>query len=599
MNKLTITDHLFNKQEESNTDLAVERAKEIQQEFQKKLIPKGFFLNEEGLWFQPETEQDDKAIAPIYVCSPLAVTAIVRDHANENHGRLLEFRDVDGHLHSWAMPMEMIAGDGMRIREELLQRGLLINSGRKPRDLLNLYIHQCLPVNRLRCVQQTGWFNNCFVLPEETIGQPKGEKIIYQSFAQPQFKHSQQGSIEDWQKIPQLCCGNSRLIFGLSVAFAAPVLHLLGEENGGFHFRGPSSTGKTTILKVAASVWGGEHYVQRWRTTTNGLEGSAVMHNDALLCLDEIEQMHPMEIGEAAYMLANGSGKGRADKSGLLRNKFLWRLLFISTGEISLANHMQQAGKKTRAGQEVRIIDIPADTGKYGVFEELHGYEHGAAFADALSSLSREFHGTVSRAYLKMLITNQSDIINEMRIIKQKLLQRELPKHATGQVVRVLNRFALVAAAGEIANMHGIVNWGVGEADKAAIQCFHAWLSSRGNSDMQEENVAVAQVRRFFEQHGESRFAPWDTNLVDNKTINRAGFKRKTDGGIEFYVFTEIFRSEMCLGLDHTFVAQVCIRQHLLMPDSDKNPTRSERLPCSRPGGTTRCYRFNPTVLTN
>ncbi len=35
--------------------------------------------------------------------------------------------------------------------------------------------------------------------------------------------------------------------------------------------------------------------------------------NDALLCLDEIEQMQPSEIGEVAYMLANGVGKVRSD----------------------------------------------------------------------------------------------------------------------------------------------------------------------------------------------------------------------------------------------------------------------------------------------
>lgn len=70
-------------------------------------------------------------------------------------------------------------------------------------------------------------------------------------------------------------CRNSRLIFGVSVALAAPLLGICYEENGGFHLRGASSTGKTTILYAAASVFGGKDFIQRWRATANGLEATA------------------------------------------------------------------------------------------------------------------------------------------------------------------------------------------------------------------------------------------------------------------------------------------------------------------------------------
>jgi len=41
------------------------------------------------------------------------------------------------------------------------------------------------------------------------------------------------------------------------VAFAGPLLHMLGHESGGFHLYGDSSGGKTTHLQVAASIYGG------------------------------------------------------------------------------------------------------------------------------------------------------------------------------------------------------------------------------------------------------------------------------------------------------------------------------------------------------
>ncbi len=143
-------------------------------------------------------------------------------------------------------------------------------------------------------------------------------------------------------------------------------------ENGGFHLVGASSTGKTTCLHVAASVFGGKDYIQRWKATSNGIEGIAKMYNDLLLPLDEMGEISPKDAGEVAYMLGNGMGKGRADKNGEARNRAKFRCLFLSIGEVNLAQHMLEDGKKAKAGQETRIADISADQGPFGAFEFLH-----------------------------------------------------------------------------------------------------------------------------------------------------------------------------------------------------------------------------------
>lgn len=76
-------------------------------------------------------------------------------------------------------------------------------------------------------------------------------------------------------------------------------------------------------------------------------------------------------------MLANGQGKGRAGTDGELRARKQWRLLFFSTGELSLTEHAARAGERTFAGMEVRMLQIPSNSGKYGVFEDLHGFANG------------------------------------------------------------------------------------------------------------------------------------------------------------------------------------------------------------------------------
>jgi uncharacterized protein (DUF927 family) len=47
----------------------------------------------------------------------------------------------------------------------------------------------------------------------------------------------------------QLATGNSRLVFAISTAFAPTLAKLVGEDSGGFHFRGASSSGKALPLK--------------------------------------------------------------------------------------------------------------------------------------------------------------------------------------------------------------------------------------------------------------------------------------------------------------------------------------------------------------
>ena len=92
-------------------------------------------------------------------------------------------------------------------------------------------------------------------------------------------------------RIGALCVGNSRLVFAVACAFAGPLLRPAGMESGGFHIRGDSSSGKTTALRLAASVYGGPSYMQRWRTTDNALEAIAAQHCDSLLILDELAQV--------------------------------------------------------------------------------------------------------------------------------------------------------------------------------------------------------------------------------------------------------------------------------------------------------------------
>lgn len=555
-----------------------------------------FHCNDKGVWFFGKNETGTDA-PPLWICSKLEITAVTRDAKNESWGRLLEFDDLDGTHHAWAMPMELLKGDGAEYRGVLLSMGLQMSTMTKARNLLTQYIQVAPAEQRARCVDRTGWHGSVFVMPGRTIGEAE-ERILYQSAisAPSTFKH--RGNLTDWQRhVAAPCAGNSRLVFAISSAFAAPLLHITGMESGGLHYRGDSSTGKTTALRVAASVWGGTEYLQRWRATDNGLEAMAAQHSDCLLVLDELSQVDPKAAGEVAYMLANGSGKARANRTGTMRDTASWRLLFLSSGEAGLAEHMAQANRKSKAGQEIRLLDIPADAGTgFGLFDTLHDHASGSVFSKVLTESAGKYFGTAAPAFITKMVEHLDKLPALVKKAQREFMTQHLPDDAGGQAHRAALRFALVGAAGEIATVWGITGWQLGEASNAAKTCFHAWLAHRGGGGNQEQAAMLAQVRQFLELHGNARFEDWDRATDDHapKTINRAGFRR-TDvvtEETEFYILREVFRGEVCKGFDHKAICRLLDDLGCLVTEG-KGYDRKERLPLM---GNTRCYRINAKI---
>lgn len=569
-----------------------------------KNMPRDFVLNEDGVWYSGKNDTGEDA-PPLWICSRLEITAATRDDKNENWGRLLEFPDADGELHHWAMPMELLKGDGSEYRGALLSMGVQIAQSGKARNLLTQYIQTTKTSERARCVERTGWHGAAFVLPSESIGEV-GERLILQTAHATANTFKRAGTLEDWRThVAALCVGNSRMIFATSAAFAAPLIHLIGAESCGIHLYGGSRSGKTTTLQVAASVWGGVDYVQRWRATDNGLESLAAQHSDCLLALDEISQLDSKIAGEVVYMLGNGSGKARANKNQGLRDPLRWRTLFFSTGEKSLSEIMAAAGKKPQAGQEARMLNMQVDAEcGYGAFENLHQYANSRLFSDAVKKNSQTYYGTAATAFLRALIEHIDKAAVWVRKLQLDFIASECPMDAVGQVADAAKRMAMIGAAGELATKFSITGWEAGTAMNAAKTCFSAWLKQRGGNESHEDITILKQIRLFFEMRGEDRFTLINRSTADDdrapKTLNRAGYRKhstKIDGEFmtEYFVFPEVFRSEICSGIDYKKACALLKKLGCLKPEGDAGYTRSERLPDA---GKVRVYVITSEIFS-
>lgn len=542
-----------------------------------------FYVDARGTWYVGVSKEGE-LIAPRWVCRTLDVVAMVRDPANKGWGKLVQFLDPDRQPHREVIPDAMLSGDGTEL--EKLLRGWGLQIAPKGRPLLLEYLMTQQPKERARTTSRTGWHESengrVFVLPDRAIGKADEVWLFEDGAAAADYRA--RGTLQEWQQeVAALCLDNSRLTFAASLAFAAPLIDLVGGESGGIHYSGESGDGKTTALRVAASVCGGPDYMKQWRASDNSMEYLALQHCDALLAMDELAQINAKVLGETVYMLGNSNGKNRAKAQGGLRETAKFRILFLSTGEVGMAAHVASVGGTTTAGMEGRMAEIPARVSDNppGIYETLHGEPSPKALSQRLAHAVKKYHGTAFPAFLAELVKRDPDEIRETLLKARKLFaERYLTADAGNQVLRVADRCALIGAAGELATKWGITGWPAGAAMKQAGVCFEAWLSFRGGEGNQEEKAMLMQVRGFLEMHGEARFSDWRRSVAKdthaNRVMNRAGWRRLMDkesgrlvevpdeGGFlnddvvtEYMVLSQVFKNEVCKGFNPRTVAKL------------------------------------------
>jgi len=496
-----------------------------------------------GVYYHGIKENGDSppTISDTWVCAPLHVTALTANQEDGDHGRLLHYQSVSGHWKRWAMPMQMLAGDGVEVLSVLLAEGLALD--RKSKTRILDYINSQHPKERLRAASTTGWHGNVFVLPDAIFG---GDDIWYQA-TERTAPYGTAGTLEGWQTdVAAKAVGNPMLTLGISAALAGVLLEKLNIDGGGLHLFGDSSAGKTTVLMAAISVWGGPAFRRTWRTTSNGLEGAAKMHTGTMLALDEVGEVSPKDLYESAYALVNGHGKTRANVRGEARQVSRWRVFVLSTGEVTIASRMAAGGFEAKAGQALRLLDVPI-TGTYGAWDELHGHASGAGLSDAIRDGATAHYGHAGRAFVNALITAFDDGL-DLSIRLERIIERF--GAADGQETRGARVFALCAMAGELATGAGIVPWKAGQAAEAAKWAFTLWRDQRATGGRNAEDVAILRaVSDFIDKHGDSRFSDIAKDDTTRPVINRAGYLDKS-GASTIYLFTSGGLREATAGYD-------------------------------------------------
>lgn len=414
-----------------------------------------------------------------------------------------------------------------------------------------------------RIAQATGWQCGAYLMPDgDIIGTPE-IPVLFNGRSSAASGYTTSGTVEGWREsVAHLANGNYSMMTGVAAALAAPLIGLAGADGFGIHFYEQSSAGKTTTANVAASLYGNPDVLRlTWYGTALGLANEAAAHNDALMPLDEIGQgADPVEVYKSAYALFNGTGKLQGAKEGGNRELKRWRTVAISTGEVDLETFIAGAGRKAKAGQLVRLLNIPLSKAV-----RFHGHESGKHHADALKDAYQSHHGAAGRAWVQWLADHQQEAVNAVREAEARW-RGIIPADYGEQVHRVGARFAILEAALMAGRV--ITGWDEQTCRDAIQYSFNAWIREFGTGNKEHQQI-IEQTEAFLNAHGLSRFAPFPYDPGSLPIANLAGYRQK--GGhdtdpVVFYTFPAAFEKEIAQGFNAKMFAEVLKNAGMLTP---------------------------------
>jgi putative DNA primase/helicase len=340
-----------------------------------------------------------------------------------------------------------------------------------------------VPDRTYRIIGKTGWHGKSFVLRDVTIG-PDADTLIHASRKSSKpFELPIQGSLDGWLdglKVP--CRASSYLTFGIALAFAGPLLHLVGQDEGAiFYLAGESSTGKTLTELAAQSVI--ERAVRRelltHDTTNRAIEEACAAHNDLMLAIEEIARMTGSQtelrkkFRELAHKIVGGGGSRRSAKAKQDPDlaDLRWRLMSLWSGENALDPEF--LGGARERGELVRLIEISVPKrAKNGIFDRVNSVELSSVqLAVQAEAAIRDNFGHPIRAFIDRLVSKPE--VHAQRATK--LMGKFLQKVQVGSdpwARRFAGKFAVVYAAARLAAEMGVAPWPKTHPHKCIVRLY-------------------------------------------------------------------------------------------------------------------------------
>jgi uncharacterized protein (DUF927 family) len=244
--------------------------------------------------------------------------------------------------------------------------GIPINSNNAKMMIKFFEAFECLNLDQIPIKRATGIFgwhgSNLFMWGNQLIekshiwmedpplifsGKDAGEEQV----AKALYLH---GTFEEWSTVLELIQNYPRVIFGLYASLAPPLIKILKAPNFVVNWSYITSAGKTSLLRLAASVWGNPDeksaasLIKSWDTTRIGLERTATLLNDLPIFLDDTKQVPSSELlSSTIYKISAGIGRIRGSPKGT-QVMGTWNSILLTNGEYPINSNSSDGGAFVR-----------------------------------------------------------------------------------------------------------------------------------------------------------------------------------------------------------------------------------------------------------
>jgi hypothetical protein len=302
-------------------------------------------------------------------------------------------------------------------------------------------------------------------------------------------KFTDDGNIDDWREIDRLAVGNSLMILSIGLAFAGPVVDMLGLEAPAVQLvDARTGVGKTALAVAAGSVWGGREigsFVENWNQTQGHFELVARSHHASLVVLDDLRTFPFKSCGmagldEVLMRFANGVGRGRLTDVGAQQG---WLAPLLSTSNTTLDQMAARHGYAIDDALRMRLIDVPLFLGAQGAYENLHGFESHGAFSARLYELADRARGAASIYFIdrfqQLRRRNDAEVRCFLKAAREryKRVARSRPSAGERDLTRMIERFATIYASATLAARVRVLTWSPRDIMEALLTCAEAHVA--------------------------------------------------------------------------------------------------------------------------
>lgn len=324
----------------------------ILNEERSQKIPDNYKIGENG-WLYKMVEKgcgDDKQIVPMLITStPPFISKC--------------FRDIESLIVSYEMsylksnevikfPVQALDIADAKNIINLANKGLDVDSNNRSElvQFISMYMRlNNLPTNKI--VSRLGHVKGHFIHPlidndVKLIIHEEGYKRLAEAF-------KIKGTLKEYSDTVFNEIKNSSMaMMFVYASLGSILLHDFNVEPFIVDMASKTSTGKTTAIKVASSVWGTNNLISEWNTTKVNLERKAGIMNSFPLIYDDTRKAPHYQLADIVYQFSGGRSKGRGNIHSIDIEK-TWQNILISTGETSIVEYGQE-----KAGISARVITL-------------------------------------------------------------------------------------------------------------------------------------------------------------------------------------------------------------------------------------------------